>query len=93
MRVLLLKRRMLEKRVLLLKRRMLEKRVLLVKRRMLEKREEKRVLVMRQPMEEGMMRANRRLVNQVKGKTPEERAKVLLGMRHRARTRRSNRLL
>ena len=71
-----------------------EMRVLLLKRRMLEKR----VLVMRQPMEEGIMRANRRILKQVKEKTPEEkipeeRAKVLLWERHRARTRRSNRQL
>ena len=73
-----------------------EKRELLLKQRMQEKREEKRVLVMRQPMEEGMMRANRRVVKLAKEKTPQEkmpeqRAKVLLEKRHRARTRRSNR--
>ena len=58
--------------------------------------EEKRVLVMRQPMEEGMKRANRRVVKLAKERTleekmPEERAIVLLEKRHRARTRRSNR--
>ena len=84
-----------------------EMRVPLLKRRMQEKREEKRVLllkrmlVMRQPMEEGMKRANRRAVKQAKvttpqermplEKTPEERVIVLLEKRHRARTRRSNR--
>ena len=73
-----------------------EMRVLLLKQRMQEKREEKRVLVMRQPMEEGMMRANRRAVKLAKERTleekmPEQRAKVLLEKRHRARTRRSNR--
>ena len=100
-----------EKRVLRLKRRMEEKReekrVLLLKRRMQEKREEmkvlllkrmleKRVLVMRQPMEEGMMRANRRAVTLAKAMTPqekmpEERATVLLEKRDRARNRRSHR--
>ena len=47
-------------------------------------------------LEEVMMRANRRAVKLAKEKTPEqktpeERAKVLLEKRHRARTRRSNR--
>jgi hypothetical protein len=90
----------------LVRQRALEKRELLLKQRMLEKREEKRVLEKRQPMEEGTMRANRRVVKLAKEKTPqermpqektlqektpEERAKVLLEKRHRARTRRSNR--
>jgi hypothetical protein len=86
MRELLLKRRMQEMR-----QEMEEKRELLLKQRMQEKREEKRVLVMRQPMEEGMMRANRRVMKLAKEKMPEERVIVLLEKRHRARTRRSNR--
>jgi hypothetical protein len=80
-----------EKRVLLLKRRMQEKReekrVLLLKRRMLVKRQPMEEGMMRANRRAVKLAKERTLEE----KMPEERVIVLQEKRHRARTRRSNR--